>query len=202
MILFNLSELSMEPTWITLQGTHPKLLPIVFLLLKSRHCCSFFTSLLLQYRRPATKAQQEYCLFMAALKLSEQPSLHTFLFLIDPNASPGWSNGKLIIHWSDLLPLFTPWHPNFLFPTDQIFKVGREGSYDPIVSSLLACVGSVWRGGGSWNTSAQEKRKVSPSSFLLHKPFVCYRIQYVRLYLPFKHLPCTLSSVEAPNGCN
>ena len=25
MILFNLSELSMEPTWITLQGTHFKL---------------------------------------------------------------------------------------------------------------------------------------------------------------------------------
>ena len=132
---------------------------------------------------------------MVALTLSEQPSLHVLLFLIDPHASPGWSSGKLLyttFTGQTCYPLFMPWHPNFFFPPDQIFKVGREGSYDPIVFSLLACVVSVWTRGGSWNTSAQGKRKVSPSSFLLHKPFVCYRIQInVCLYLLFKHLPCS-----------
>ena len=122
MILFNLSELSMEPTWITLQGTHPKLqdnlhsltilfpsfflfwFPYIFLqdycvliTLKSRHCCSFLLHCYCSLdKKTRHKCSTEYCLFMAALTLSEQPSLQALSFLIDPYASPGWSNGKLL----------------------------------------------------------------------------------------------------------
>ena len=121
MILFSLSELSMEPTWITLQGTHPKLQDnlhyltilfpsffsfdsptyffktIVFSLLKSRHCCSFLLHCYCSLdKKTRHKRSTEYCLFMDALTLSEQPSLQALSCLIDPYASPGWSNGKLL----------------------------------------------------------------------------------------------------------
>lgn len=123
MILFSLSELSMEPTWITLQGTHPKLQDnlhyltilfpsffsfdsptyffktIVFSLLKSRHCCSFLLHCYCSLDKTTChkgSTRIRYCLFMDPLTPSEQPSLRALSFLIDPDTSPGWSNGKLL----------------------------------------------------------------------------------------------------------
>ena len=155
----------------------------MFSLLESRHCCSFFLHCYCSLDKKTCHKGSTRILFIHGHTNTQWTTLFArALVLIDPNPSPGWSNRKLIIHWSDLLPLFTPWHPNFLFPPDQIFRVGREGSYDPIVFSLLACVASVWRGGGSWNTSAQEREKY----LLLHSSFISplYVIAYKCSLIP------------------
>ena len=229
MILFSLSELSMEPTWITLQGTHPKLQDnlhyltilfpsffsfdsptyffktIVFSLLKSRHCCSFLLHCYCSLDKTTCHKGSTRILFIHGSPNTQWTTLFACALVFNrPGHKSRMKKRKTAvhnIHWSGLLSLFMSWHPNFFFPPGQIFRVGREGSYEPIVFSLLACVVSVWRGEGSWNTSAQGKRKVSPSSLLLHKAFSMLSHSNVHLYLSFKHLPCTLSSVEAPNGC-
>ena len=109
MILFNLSELSMEPTWITLQGTHLKLQDnlhyltslfpsffsfdsptyffktIVFSLLKSRHCC--FLHCYCSLDKKTCHKGWTKILFIHGCPNTQW---------IDPYASPGWRNGKLL----------------------------------------------------------------------------------------------------------
>ena len=122
MILFSLSELSMEPTWITLQGTHPKLQDnlhyltilfpsffsfdsptyffktIVFSLLKSRHCCSFLLHCYCSLDKKTCHKGSTRILFIHGRPNTQWTTLflRSLSFLINLDVSPGWSNRKLL----------------------------------------------------------------------------------------------------------